>query len=100
VIPWTPNWYTTCFSGWGEMASLAVNGVSVWTSGNCNPTVQLAQTLSIPANRTSTVVFVASSSGPAGSRSLLLAFINNSLDLPAGLEFVDDLDTASGDYSQ
>jgi hypothetical protein len=31
---------------------------------------------------------------------VFLAFVNNSLDLPAGLEFVDDLETASGDYSQ
>jgi hypothetical protein len=83
------------------MASAALNGVSVWSSGGCSSTVQVSQTLSIPANRTSTVVFVSSSAPPAGSaRSVFLAFVNNSLDLPAGLEFVDDLETASGDYSQ
>jgi hypothetical protein len=31
---------------------------------------------------------------------VILAFQSNSLDLPAGLEFVDDLETASGDYTQ
>jgi hypothetical protein len=29
-----------------------------------------------------------------------MAFGNNSLQLPAGLEFVDDLDTATGGYEQ
>jgi hypothetical protein len=31
---------------------------------------------------------------------VILGFYNNSLDLPSGLEFVDDLETATGDYSQ
>ena len=33
-------------------------------------------------------------------RASALAFHNDSLVLPAGLEFVDDLDTASGGYEQ
>ena len=34
------------------------------------------------------------------TRATLLAFVNNSLTLPAGLEFVDDLDTATGGWTQ
>jgi len=55
----------------------------------------------------STVVFV-STTGPASiqpasgvyPRSILLGFYNNRLNLPGGLEFVDDLDTATGGYEQ
>ena len=55
--------------------------------------------ISVPANRTSTVIFVSAEHVPStssyygGSRSLVLAFYNNCLQLPKGLEFVDDLDT-------
>jgi hypothetical protein len=101
AIAWTPNWYTTCYGGFNEFASLALNGANTWQSGGCSSSALMSMPLSIPANRTSTVVFVSSSAPNAGnSRSVLLAFANNSLDLPAGLEFVDDLDTATGDYSQ
>jgi hypothetical protein len=60
----------------------------------------------IPPGRVSTVIAV-STTGPALNilsgaqlRQSILAFTNNSLALPAGLEFVDDLETATGDYSQ
>jgi hypothetical protein len=33
-------------------------------------------------------------------RSTVAGFIDNSLALPAGLEFADDLDTAVGGYEQ
>ena len=34
------------------------------------------------------------------TRSTILAFVSNSLALPAGLQFVDDLDTATGGWTQ
>jgi hypothetical protein len=50
--------------------------------------------ITIPAGRTSTAIFVASSSYPSGdTRSTFLAFTNDCHALPAGLQFVDDLDT-------
>jgi hypothetical protein len=33
-------------------------------------------------------------------RSLFLGFYNDSLKLPAGLEFVDDFDTATGGWEK
>lgn len=41
---------------------------------------------------------MASSGAPSGTRTLNLAFYNNCLNLPAGLEYVDDLLTATGGY--
>jgi hypothetical protein len=93
-VTWTPHWYKTSYSGWGERASIAVNGKNVWTGSNENSSVQSSHNISIPANRTSTVIFVTASSQPSGdSRACFMAFYNNSLVLPKGLEYVDDLDT-------
>ena len=64
-----------------------------------------SQTLSleIPPGRTSRLIVVSTSSQPSSGSAMRLtrlAFTNNSLDLPAGLQFVDDLDTASGGWEQ
>jgi len=93
AISWTVNWYHTGYGGWEERASVALNGQSIgcW-SGNYGPHDNSSHELSIPANRTSTVIFVSASSSDSGTRSNFMAFFNNSLDLPDGLEFVDDLD--------
>ncbi len=48
----------------------------------------------------STVIFIAASTAPSGTRGLLLAFENNCLGLPEGLEYVDDLDRAEGGWDQ
>jgi hypothetical protein len=108
-ISWTPYFYFSSYGGWSELASVALNGANVWVnSGNNFPTgASAAVTMGIPANRVSTVVFV-STTGPAAVqvasnlflRSVILGFFNNSLNLPAGLEYVDDLDTATGGYEQ
>lgn len=98
---WSVNWYRTSYGGWSERASIAVNGANVWDSGGSSYWADNASShnLTIPANRTSTVIFVASSSGyhhqtsQSYARSCFLAFYNNSLKLPAGLSYVDDLAT-------
>jgi len=107
AINWTPYFRYTCYDAWGERASVALNGALAWTSGTGQAYgEQVANvTLSIPANRTSTVIFVSTSSpgySPATFhiRSSVLAFCNNSLALPAGLKYVDDLDTATGGWDQ
>jgi hypothetical protein len=103
-ITWTPHWYFTAYSGWSEMASVAMNGQNLWSSGGTSST---SLNIAVPKNRTSTVIFVSTSStttGHVGSgmyvRSCTLGFFNNSLKLPAGLQFIDDLDTATGGWEQ
>jgi hypothetical protein len=106
-IVWSPAFWYTCFGGWNEIASAALNGVSQFSANFCNASGNSSTIpMSIPAQRMSTVIFVSTSSGPfsiasgMAVRSVLMGFGNNSLDLPAGLEFVDDLETATGDYSE
>lgn len=104
-INWVPVVRLSAYGAWGESASVALNGVSAWTSAGgtyLSSSSPVSVTLSIPENRTSTAIFV-STGGPAAvpnTRSMILAFVSSSLALPAGLEFVDDLDTATGDWSQ
>jgi len=101
AINWTPYFYYTAFANWSERASIAVNGVNAWsTSGNHNSNSTAAPTLTLPASSTSTVIWAVPSSpfwATTGYyRMTLLAFYNDSLALPAGLAFVDDLETVSG----
>ena len=95
-ITWTAYWYRTAYGGWGDYASIALNGTNIWSSGGSTyyGNAGASQAITIPKNRTSTVIFV-SSAGPSYNymRPLTLAFYNNCLKLPPGLEFVDDLDT-------
>jgi len=107
-ITWTPHFWYSCYRPWGEMASVALNGVNAYTDAVCESSGKLGLVaLSLPANRTSTVVFVSGSGIPASYsvnshwvRATVAGFIDDSLTLPAGLEFVDDLDTATGGYEQ
>ena len=107
AITWTPFFWHTAYGAWGESASVALNGVLQFqNSGNSSPTgTPAAVALSIPPSRTSTVIFVSpSSTGIQHSggfvRSVVMGFGSNSLALPAGLEFIDDLDTATGGWEQ
>jgi hypothetical protein len=101
-VVWNVYWRYTCYANWSERASVAVNGTCIGGLRSC-PGGQVSEmvALTIPASRTSTVIFV-STSGVMGNdiRASQLAFYNNSLVLPAGLELVDDLETATGDYEQ
>jgi hypothetical protein len=104
-IDWNVRFHHTCYQNWSELASIAVNGVLHWSSAppalNCSSQTPLNTTISIPANRTSSVVFVSTSSIPSGTtRSTLMAFSNNTFLLPAGLELVDDFETATGGWEQ
>lgn len=95
TITWTAYWYGTGYGGWGERRSVMMNGTSLgcW-SGNYGATSAQTTSFSVPPNRTSTMIFVVGTSSRSGDyAATYLAFYNNSLTLPAGLEFVDDLDT-------
>ena len=79
------------FAGWSELASLAVNGQLARADSQ---TGSAFATLSLPAHQVSHIiaVAVAGAGSPAGNmRSNELGFYNNSLDLPGGLRFVDQL---------
>lgn len=104
-INWTPSFYYTCDSSWGEKASLSLNGTNTWNSGatNCGASNSLDLTISIPAASTSTVTFTSTSSTgdqiqdtSIHIRYTNLTFFDNSLTLPAGLIYVDDLDRVEG----
>jgi subtilisin-like proprotein convertase family protein len=92
-ITWTPYWYRTG-GYWAEAISIAVNGNNAYTyTSDSGAHSNSSHNLTIPGNRTSTVIFVAGSSSSSGTRGHFIAFYNNSLVLPPGLEFVDDFDT-------
>ncbi|MGK0154897.1 MAG: hypothetical protein ACI9SE_001852, partial [Neolewinella sp.] len=97
-ITWSSSFYYSAYAAWGERASVALNGVNQMSAGASGSTTL---PLLIPANRTSTVIFVSTSSTPGSNmRNCRLAFFGNSLALPAGLQFIDDLDTATGGWEQ
>jgi hypothetical protein len=100
AISWTVKYVYTSYSGWSNQASVALNGVNVWQSGNdCGNGCEQSVVLAIPANRTSTVIFV-SSNGPGnrGNVMVMLGFRHPTLILPDGLEYVDDLETATNGW--
>jgi hypothetical protein len=102
-IVWNVKSWHTAYDGFNERASIAVNGNLVWTSGgfNIGADFSVNNAISIPAGQTSTVIFVSASSAPSvNSRSVFLAFSDDSLELPDGLEYVDDLGTATGGWDQ
>ncbi|MBT3191252.1 MAG: hypothetical protein HN341_01725 [Verrucomicrobia bacterium] len=93
-INWTVYWYRTAYGGWSERASISINGANTWNSGGSNygPGHSSSHVISVPPNQVSTVTFIAASSSDSGTRSCFLGFYNDCLDLPTGLEYVDDLD--------
>jgi subtilisin-like proprotein convertase family protein len=102
-INWSPAFWHTNYGGWSECSSATVNGAGTWENcGTCYAwNCQSQPTFAIPANRTSSVMFTIQS-GPAGSgmRSQLFTFYSDTLKLPAGLEYVDDLDTSTGGWEK
>jgi hypothetical protein len=107
-INWQAHFWYSCYRTWSEVASVALNGTNVFTDSTCSTSGKLATVdLLIPANRTSTAIFVSASGTPISFasnnhyvRDTVAGFIDDSLALPAGLQFVDDLDTATGGYEQ
>jgi len=106
TVQWKPKHTMTSFTGWGESASITVNGNNQIGNRNCQGECRDRQDgLNIPANsagnRISTVIFLSSSSYPSSYwRSTLLIFGDNALALPTNLEYVDDLDTVEGAWKK
>ena len=103
-ITWTPTFVNTYYASWSERASIALNGVNQWTSGgaDCNTSAcQSSVSMTIPPSRVSSVLFASLGGQPSGGfRSNVLGIINDTAELPAGLVYVDDFDTMSGDWSE
>ena len=103
AINWSPAFIHTNCGSWAEHSSLTINGAGNWShTGDCygssNCTSQ--PTVSVPPNRVSSVMMAVMSGCGGGSRSQILAFYGNTLTLPTGLTYVDDLDTATGGWEQ
>merc|ERR1719272_1302987 len=99
----------TSYHGWSESASISINGNNHIGAKDCSHQCRFTPTFNIPANsqknRISTVIFISTGSydynrGGTASRSTLLLFRDNSLSIPNGLEFVDDLDTITGSWKK
>jgi len=101
-ITWNVYAYMPCYGSWGNNCSVALNGSNIWnTSGNYWSYTTHSWGLTIPPNRVSTVIFIAANSIPSSDMmTTFLGFYNNCLNLPAGLEYVDDLDIATGGWEQ
>jgi hypothetical protein len=106
-LTWNAHFWYSCDPQLNELASAAVNGSSAWVATTATSGAMKVVPITIPANRTSTVIFVAMSGIPLQSgvngewfRDTVAGFVDGSLNLPDGLSFVDDLDTATGGYEQ
>jgi hypothetical protein len=76
-----------------------MNGVNQWsTSCSCYPNSGASVTMTVPASRISTFMFNMASSQVSSGRGLTLTFYSNSLQLPTGLEYVDDLGVTQSGY--
>jgi hypothetical protein len=100
---WNMQWWWTGWHGWGNYASVAINKNNHW-HGECYGYCRREENIKMAANsggdRINTVIFISGGSGPYGHynhyRANLLNF--HKLDLPDGLEFVDDLETVGGNW--
>ncbi len=107
-INWPVYWTYTAYTPWGENSSIALNGTNVWNSPCDSQSVCDAGPINvtIPKGRTSTVIFQSTGAQPYSwgynlqLRKIFQGFYNNSLVLPTGLEYIDDLDTATGGWEQ
>jgi hypothetical protein len=96
---WRVDWSFSGWCGWGNRASTALNRRNVW-GGCCHGICQRTDTYTMKPGEVNTVAWIAGGTHPYGHynhyRMVFLSF--NNLDLPNGLEFVDDFDTMSGSW--
>merc|ERR1712167_333613 len=100
---WNVQWHWTGWHGWGNYASLAVNKNNHW-HGECYSMCYRDENINIPANsagnRISSIAFITGGTHPYGHynhhRMVYLSF--QKLDVPDGLEFVDDMETVGGTW--
>jgi len=107
-IGWNPEWMYSSFSGWSEDASVSLNGASTWRNhcdySWCRSQINMNLKSNGQGTKINTIIFIAGSSGPHHmghsnhERANIVQFNDNSLKLPDGLEYLDDLDTATGNW--
>lgn len=103
TINYAARWYGTGWSGWGNQQSATMNGNQQWAS-SCTWWCQRDKTWQVPANsqgnRVSTLIYANGMTHPnhyADSHHIeATALMFERLALPSGLEYCDDMDTASG----
>ena len=98
AITWNPSFYFSTGGDGDEVASIAVNGSLVW-AGSGSDVGHTTQPITLPANHTSTMIVTSTrakwTSWYGEWYATQLGFDNNSLDLPEGLQFVDDLPSST-----
>jgi len=107
-VRWAPAVTMTSWHGWSETASISLNGNNLIGNRDCNHMCRFSPSMDIPANsagnRISTVIFISTGSYEYNHysrwRATLLIFRANSLALPNGLEYVDDMDVLEGPWKQ
>jgi len=100
---WSVQWHWTGWHGWGNYASVAINKGNHW-HGHCYSMCYRNENFNIPANsagnRISSIAFISGGTHPYGHynhhRMVYLSF--QKLDVPDGLEFVDDMETVGGEW--
>eukprot|EP00039_Didymoeca_costata_P001594 m.53590 g.53590 ORF g.53590 m.53590 type:complete len:436 (+) comp10873_c0_seq3:86-1393(+) len=104
AVQWRVNWVFTAYSGWSERASVAMNKVNQYSSG-CSGSCSTTINLNLPPSKTSTIIFMTSTSGAGWGyagiylRASINMIVDDSLKLPDGLEYVDDLDGLTGTWN-
>jgi hypothetical protein len=93
---WAFSYMATSYGGWGEWASVALNGENAHSAGaNDGAAHSYSVNLSLRPGMNTVIVVAASGKPSAVSsnqiRTCSLAITGNTLTLPAGLAFVDDL---------
>jgi hypothetical protein len=93
------NWQGTGWSGWGNYQSVTANGNINWAS-DCTWWCDRTFDTALPPMRVSTVIFANGMTHPnhySDNHHIETTFLGfNGLQLPAGLEYCDDMDTATG----
>eukprot|EP00055_Hartaetosiga_balthica_P013096 m.65819 g.65819 ORF g.65819 m.65819 type:complete len:430 (-) comp8170_c1_seq1:2278-3567(-) len=103
-IDWSIYWKYFNYAGWSESSGITVNFQSNYQdNSNCYPCSR-GWVATIPPMGISTIIVTTSSGvyagNPYGIRSQFLGFYNNCLQLPQGLEYVDDLPVADYIYQR
>eukprot|EP00056_Hartaetosiga_gracilis_P010103 m.148319 g.148319 ORF g.148319 m.148319 type:complete len:422 (-) comp13253_c0_seq2:150-1415(-) len=95
AITWNIRYYYFNYGSWEEASSIAVNKQNYYTytsnCGSCSASVNVV----IPSDGVSTVIVIGASSNPSSTRGSGIAFYDDCLSLPNGLEYVDDLPVAT-----
>jgi len=104
-IVWPLTWRFSANGSAAKFASCAFNGAEVFLSTQTAPNLIGSFQVLVPAQSTGTLICLAPP-GPGASAQFAataytqLAFVGNSLLMPAGLSLVDDLELASGGWER